>query len=73
MVTYTAIAGCVLANIRALTKLTTALGGPFTLDHVVPLARGGEHSYRNVKLAHPLCNSRKGAKVAICYPVMYSG
>jgi 5-methylcytosine-specific restriction endonuclease McrA len=30
-----------------------------TLDHVVPLARGGEHSYANVRTAHALCNSRK--------------
>lgn len=31
------------------------------LDHVVPLARGGEHSYANVQVAHPICNQRKGA------------
>jgi 5-methylcytosine-specific restriction endonuclease McrA len=32
-----------------------------TIDHVVPLARGGEHSYRNTQLAHYKCNSAKGA------------
>jgi len=31
-----------------------------TLDHVVPLSKVGEHSYRNVVLAHFVCNSRKG-------------
>lgn len=31
-----------------------------TIDHIVPLARGGLHSWSNVKLAHHLCNSRKG-------------
>jgi 5-methylcytosine-specific restriction endonuclease McrA len=31
------------------------------LDHIVPLARGGEHSYQNVQVAHPLCNWRKAA------------
>ena len=31
----------------------------FHVDHIVPLNRGGEHSYRNVQLAHPSCNSRK--------------
>lgn len=31
------------------------------LDHVIPLARGGEHGPHNVALAHFLCNSRKGA------------
>ena len=31
------------------------------LDHVVPLAKGGEHSYANVKTACADCNLRKGA------------
>lgn len=30
-----------------------------TLDHVVPLARGGTHEPANVQLAHFICNSRK--------------
>lgn len=30
-----------------------------TLDHVVPLARGGEHSEANIKTAHFYCNSVK--------------
>lgn len=34
-----------------------------TIDHVIPLAKGGKHSWANVKLAHFLCNSAKGAKV----------
>lgn len=34
-----------------------------TLDHVVPLSRGGEHSYANVQLAHHSCNSRKNDSV----------
>jgi 5-methylcytosine-specific restriction endonuclease McrA len=33
----------------------------FDIDHVVPLARGGEHSYANVQIAHPTCNKRKWA------------
>lgn len=33
-----------------------------TIDHVVPLAKGGEHSWANVKLAHFSCNSAKGDK-----------
>jgi 5-methylcytosine-specific restriction endonuclease McrA len=31
----------------------------FHVDHVVPLARGGEHSYENVQAAHPRCNASK--------------
>lgn len=36
--------------------------GP-TLDHVIPLSKGGEHSYKNTRLAHRSCNSAKGAKL----------
>lgn len=32
-----------------------------TIDHVVALARGGEHSYRNTQLAHFRCNTSKGS------------
>lgn len=35
-----------------------------TIDHVVPLARGGEHRWENVRLAHLCCNSAKGARTA---------
>lgn len=31
-----------------------------TIDHIVPLVDGGEHSYANTQLAHALCNSLKG-------------
>lgn len=31
-----------------------------SIDHVVPLARGGRHSWNNVKLAHRRCNYVKG-------------
>ena len=31
-----------------------------TRDHVIPKSKGGEHSYQNIKLAHFICNSRKG-------------
>ncbi len=32
----------------------------FDVDHIIPLVRGGEHSYRNTQPAHPSCNRRKG-------------
>jgi 5-methylcytosine-specific restriction endonuclease McrA len=35
----------------------------FDVDHIVPLARGGEHSYANTQPAHPACNARKGARL----------
>lgn len=33
------------------------------LDHIVPLAKGGEHSYRNTQCACRACNGAKGDKV----------
>ena len=33
------------------------------LDHIVPLARGGEHSYRNTQCACRKCNGRKSNSV----------
>ena len=33
-----------------------------TLDHIVPLARGGGHTLDNIQLAHYACNRRKGAR-----------
>jgi 5-methylcytosine-specific restriction endonuclease McrA len=34
-----------------------------TLDHVVPLARGGAHTPENLRPAHRSCNSRKGSRL----------
>lgn len=31
-----------------------------SLDHIVPLTKGGAHIYENVQIAHYGCNSRKG-------------
>lgn len=33
-----------------------------SIDHVVPVSKGGRHSWKNVKLAHRLCNSVKSNK-----------
>ena len=32
------------------------------LDHLIPLIKGGEHSYRNVAVSCPKCNMSKGIK-----------
>lgn len=34
-----------------------------TLDHVIPLAKGGTHEPDNIQLAHAVCNSRKNDRV----------
>ena len=31
-----------------------------TMDHVIPVSRGGLHTYGNVRLAHFSCNTRRG-------------
>lgn len=35
-----------------------------SLDHIIPLSKGGTHEYANIQLAHRICNSRKGARIA---------
>lgn len=34
-----------------------------SIDHIVPLSRGGEHSWSNIQLAHRICNSLKSNSV----------
>lgn len=33
-----------------------------SIDHIIPLAKGGKHSWNNVKVAHRICNSLKSDK-----------
>jgi 5-methylcytosine-specific restriction endonuclease McrA len=42
----------------------------FHIDHIVALARGGEHSYANVQIAHPTCNRRKGTRPQLAVPIV---
>jgi 5-methylcytosine-specific restriction endonuclease McrA len=35
----------------------------FEVDHIVPLSRGGEHSYANTQVAHRRCNNEKRARL----------
>ena len=35
-----------------------------SIDHVIPLARGGTHTWDNVRVAHRICNSIKGDSVS---------
>lgn len=32
-------------------------------DHVIPLSKGGPHTYENIKVSHSTCNLRKSAKL----------
>jgi hypothetical protein len=40
-----------------------------SLDHVVPLSRGGSHSWENVRCAHLSCNVAKGSNDPMGVPV----
>lgn len=34
-----------------------------SIDHIIPIARGGDHTYENCQTAHLACNISKGAKM----------
>jgi len=34
-----------------------------SFDHVIPIIRGGTHSEDNIRVAHIVCNSRKGTRL----------
>jgi len=36
-----------------------------TMDHIIPLSRGGAHHETNVQLAHFICNCRKADGLAV--------
>lgn len=33
-----------------------------TIDHLIPVSKGGSHTWANVALAHFMCNTLRGAK-----------
>lgn len=39
-----------------------SLGDEFHVDHIVPLAKNGQHIYSNLQVIPAICNLRKGAK-----------
>lgn len=47
-------------------KVDQALGWPHrmspSIDHLIPLAEGGSHTLSNAKLAHMVCNARRGVR-----------
>jgi 5-methylcytosine-specific restriction endonuclease McrA len=49
-------------GICGICKLSVERDSDWHVDHVVPLAKGGEHSYANTQLAHGSCNRAKGAR-----------
>ena len=45
------------------------LPGADTADHIVPRSKGGHHGDSNLRAAHRVCNSRRGATGATQTPV----
>jgi 5-methylcytosine-specific restriction endonuclease McrA len=45
----------------------------FHVDHIIPLAKGGEHSYENVQVAHPSCNRAKRDRVGFALDITAGG
>ena len=40
-----------------------SLGENFHVDHIVPLSKGGLHSFKNLQVIPAICNLRKGATI----------
>jgi 5-methylcytosine-specific restriction endonuclease McrA len=36
---------------------------PWEVDHIIPISKGGPHSYANVQLSHRKCNRPKSARL----------
>jgi 5-methylcytosine-specific restriction endonuclease McrA len=54
---------CQLCGVKTLkSKRGTSASRAPVVDHIIPLALGGEHSRRNVQCACYECNAKKGAK-----------
>lgn len=51
---------CHICGGRVNRRASTYAKDGATLDHVIPVSRGGSHTYDNVKLAHRGCNASKG-------------
>lgn len=43
-----------------------------TLDHVVPLSKGGRSQRTNLRLAHRECNEKRAAEEADGHPAFWS-
>ena len=54
---------CQICRTRVIGNDGSSPLGP-TIDHIVPLSKGGEHSRINSQLAHRKCNSAKGNRPA---------
>ncbi len=54
---------CQLCNKKVDLKHTAPHRKSATLDHIIPISKGGLHEQKNVQLAHYSCNAKKGNRV----------
>lgn len=54
---------CKLCNGKIDKQLRAPHPMSLSLDHIIPLSRGGTHEPDNVQIAHFICNSKKGNKI----------
>lgn len=54
---------CGICHVRVDSSVVWPAPGSAVLDHIVPLAKGGEHSMGNVQLAHAKCNNIKSDRM----------
>lgn len=55
---------CNLNNYITLDNGTIVTGESYpSIEHIIPVSKGGTHTWDNVKVAHRKCNSEKGAKI----------
>lgn len=53
---------CDLNAVKVVNGVPHPLGDYPSREHIVPLSRGGLHTWENIRLAHIRCNSSKGVK-----------
>lgn len=42
---------------------TSVIDSKIDFDHIIPISRGGTHTYDNLQVTHASCNKRKWAKI----------
>lgn len=56
---------CGICNERVDKDIPYPCGKSASLDHIIPMSKGGGHTYDNTQLAHLKCNLKKNDNVII--------
>lgn len=54
---------CQLCGKRVRANANPQSNSGASLDHIIPLSKGGDHTYKNIQLAHRGCNSKQNVSV----------